>query len=466
MEAAAHAHEPGPRSGRAAPPCRRCLAGRYGPDRASRRHGARLGRHARAVGRTGEGGRRTLAACTVEGALAEVVSACAGPNVVTAWAVQLGAGPALLGAMWGLPQFAQLLQLPAAWLTSRYGRRRVAIFAVGGSRQVGLALLFLPFLALGARAGRTYVLAAFAISAVLAVLGHNAWLTWASNLVPGRLRGRYFGRRTAICTLIGTVAAVAAGRFLDHAAGRGDSAHALLLLTAMAALAGAASTAVMLLQHDPPGGPRPLVDWRELALPFSDPSTRQVLVVQGVWYAAVGLTASLSVLVMLRTLGLGFAGVSAYTATVAVMRTVSAPLWGRVLDRSGARGILVKTSFGVALLSALWLWAAPGRVWLIAVDAIVSGALLGGHQLALFTLPLAVAPREARSIYMAAFVMASGLAFGIASTVGGILTEPLAARWAAWGATTLFAVSAAGRAIAGALATRIVEPGHAGRAKA
>lgn len=399
--------------------------------------------------------RRSLIACTVEGALAEVVAACAGANVVTAWAIQLGAGPALLGLMWGLPQVVQLLQLPAAWLTSRFGRRSVAIFAVGGSRQVGLALLLLPILSLTPAAGRAYVLGAFALSAALGVLGHNAWLTWASDLVPARLRGRYFGRRTALCTLLGTVAAVAAGRLIDACNARGEGVRGLLLLTAIASVAGAISTAVMRLQHDPPGGPLPVVAWRQLLLPFRDRTARRLLEVQGAWFGAVGLTASLTVYVMLKTLQVGFAGLSLYTATIALMRVISAPLWGRVLDRRGARGILVKTSLGVAAFSAVWLWAAPGRIWLVAVDAVVSGALLGGHELALFTLPLTIAPRPSRAVYMAAFVMASGIAFGVASMLGGALAAPLGASWSIWGRRALFGAAALGRATAGWLASRI-----------
>ncbi|HXX65874.1 MAG TPA: MFS transporter [Polyangiaceae bacterium] len=404
--------------------------------------------------------RRSLTACTTEGALAEVVAACAGANVVTAWAIQLGAGPALLGLMWGLPQVVQLLQLPAAWLTSRFGRRAVAIWAVGASRQVGLALLLLPVLSRPPAAGRAYVLAAFALSAGLGVLGHNAWLTWASDLVPARLRGRYFGRRTALCTFVGTLAAIAAGRLIDASDARGEGVRGLLVLTAIAAVTGAISTAVMRLQHDPPGGPQPVVAWHQLLQPFRDRRARRLLEVQSAWYGAVGLTASLTVFVMLKTLQVGFAGLSIYTATIALMRVVSAPLWGRILDRRGARGILVNTSLGVAALSTVWLWAAPGRIWLVAVDAVASGALLGGQQLALFTLPLAIAPRSSRPVYMAAFVMTAGIAFGVASILGGAVTAPLGASWSIWGRRALFGAAALGRAAAGWLASRI-EPNEA-----
>src|SRR5689334_17748776 len=67
--------------------------------------------------------RTSLAACTTEGLVAEVVGACFGNAVLTAWAVELGASPLLLGVLWGLPYFGQVFQVPALWLTSHLGRK-------------------------------------------------------------------------------------------------------------------------------------------------------------------------------------------------------------------------------------------------------------------------------------------------------------------------------------------------------
>jgi hypothetical protein len=120
--------------------------------------------------------------------------------------------------------------------------------------------------------------------------------------------------------------------------------------------------------------------------------------------------------------------------------------------------VLAVCSFGLALSSALWLAAAPGRLWPIAVDAVVSGALLGGHGLAVFATPLAIAPpRGGRPLHLAAFVAVGGLSFGLASVAGGAITG--AAPALTIGAGVLFAASSCGRLGAGLLALRILEPG-------
>ncbi len=162
---------------------------------------------------------------------------------------------------------------------------------------------------------------------------------------------------------------------------------------------------------------------------------------------------------MLKTLHIGFTGMAIYTAALAGARVFATPLWGRVLDRIGARPVLVVCSVGSALASALWMLAAPGRLWPIALDAVLSGVLLGGQGLAAFAIPLAVAPKASRAMLLSAFVMAGGLAFGLGSIVGGAVVGSLPALVPALGVRALFAISAFGRLAAALLAHRILEPG-------
>src|SRR5262245_9688424 len=89
--------------------------------------------------------RASLVACSAEGLAAEVVSACFSGAVVTAWGMLLEASPLLLGVLWGLPHFGQMFQLPASWVTTRFGRRRVALISHALARQVTAPIALLPF---------------------------------------------------------------------------------------------------------------------------------------------------------------------------------------------------------------------------------------------------------------------------------------------------------------------------------
>jgi len=146
-----------------------------------------------------------------EGALAELVGACTSGGVLTAWALYLELPPMLIGVLGALPFTAQLVHLPASWFTRRIGGRTVALWTIGLARQSVLPLAALPFLPLELRVKQGVFLVCASASAALAVAGNNAWTSWMGELVPSSVRGRYFGRRSALCAFAAVCASLPVG---------------------------------------------------------------------------------------------------------------------------------------------------------------------------------------------------------------------------------------------------------------
>jgi MFS family permease len=368
--------------------------------------------------------RRSLHACSAEGIFAEVVNACAGGAVLTGWAIHLHAGALLTGLVVALPQLAQVVQIPAAWSTARLGHRRAAVALVAASRQAVLPLVALPFLPVSEHAAQAILLSVAAVSAVLGILGNNAWVAWMAELVPRRVRGRYFGRRTALCTIAGAAAAAVAGLLLDWARSRGHTGGMLALLQGAAAAGGVATTVLMLRQHDPArrleAAPPRLAD---ALAPLRDPAVRGLVRYVFTWNLAVGLAGSFFAYHMLKNLRMSFALVAVHGTAVAASRVLAAPVWGRLIDRLGARPVLVSCAFGISTLPLIWLFPTPTFLWPLVLDAVMAGVLWGGHNLAMFVLPLTATPRRGRPHYIAAISAAGGLAFSIATAVGGLLAQ-------------------------------------------
>jgi MFS family permease len=398
-----------------------------------------------------------------EGVVAEWVMACSGGAIITAWALYLGCGPlglALLGAM---PFLAQLMQLPGAWLTTRLGPRTAALVTVAVSRQAFLPLIALPFLPLSPEDQRAVLVAAAALHHGAGMLCNNAWVTWMGDLVPRRIRGRYFGRRTAISTLAGALAALTAGTFLDGARASEHTGHGLAALALAACVLGAVSTGLMALKHDPARGPR-VTDFcaARVLQPLRDAAARRFLAYGATWNAALGLSGPFFTLFLLEDLKLGFTWVALQTATVALSRMLAAPHWGRLIDRVGPRPVLRACTAGLMLSPLLWVLAGPERPWPIALDAVLSGVLLSGHGLAAFALPLAVAPARERPFYHAAFSMTGGAAYALAAAGGGaliqLLPRTLVIGGQAWGALqAVFLAAALARGCAALLSRHLAE---------
>src|SRR5438552_15856002 len=397
----------------------------------------------------------------VEGALAEVVGACTSGGVLTAWALYLELPLLLVGVLGALPFTAQLVQLPAAWCTRRFGSRRAALWTIGISRQCVLPLACLPFVPRPAGSKQAIFLGCASTSAALGVAGTNAWTSWMGDLVPGIVRGRYFGRRSALCALAATCASLIAGLVLDSGGNHDGAGTALCARTITASLAGAVTTWLLTRQHESrraiPPQAAPLQD---ALAPLQDVRARSLLAFQLAWSAAGGIAAAFYPLHMIGNLRMGFARMAIYTAAVAAFRMLAAPLWGRVLDPGGARPVLFTSAFALSLSPLFWIFAMEGRLWPLAIDAAVSGVANAGLSLATFSLPLALSRPSTRSFYVGALAAAGGLAAGIGSAAGGVFVKFLPDAWSFLGQPlvsthALFLAGAAARLCAAGFALRV-----------
>jgi hypothetical protein len=408
--------------------------------------------------------RASLEASIAEGAVAEVFGACAGGAVLTGWALYLGATPVVIGLLSALPLAAQIVQVPAAWLTQQFGAKPLAIAAIGASRLVWLPLVALPFLPLPPSTALMTFVAVVAIAAVFGVVGSNAWTAWMGDLVPGPIRGRFLGRRLIYVNIAGPLASLAAALALDELTPRGLKGETLGVLAAVACTAGIGSIWLLIAQQTP--CPRRVdsgCDWRDLRRSLHDPHARPLLAYLVAWNAAIGISAGFFSYHMLGNLKMAFLLVAAHGILVAAVRVGSAPAWGRLVDAFGAQPVLIVCSFGISIVPLIWLFVTPDRLWPIALEAVLAGALWGAHGIATFDLSIALSPRAGRPFYLAAFATAGGLGFAVSSTLAGVLAAALATPLRLLGSSwmdvhVLFLLSALGRAAAAGLALRIDEP--------
>jgi hypothetical protein len=405
--------------------------------------------------------RRSLKLSVGEGLAAEIVGACSGSTVLTGWALFVRASPMTLGLIVALPQLAQFVQIPAAWITSRWGSRRTAMWAVGLSRQSLLLLCPLPWLPRETQ--ESLLIAVAAVSTMLAVIGNNAWVTWMGDLVPRGIRGRYFGSRTAVTTVGAAVGTIGAGAFLDLLRRHGREGLGLALLALTGALAGLVASWLMRQQQPSQEELHRRPSVRDLIAPLRHENGRRLIAFQVTWNAAVGLAASFFTVYMLRQLQMSYVAIAVYGAVTSTTKVVFAPRWGRTIDRLGARPVVIVCSFAISAIPFLWLKADPHQLWPIAVDAIATGLFWGGQNQALFQLPLAVAPSRGRAWHLAVFSTAAGLTFALATTFGGWLVGQAPASMVIVGHEVsayqaLFALSGVARLMAATLSLRLIEP--------
>ncbi|HZH02343.1 MAG TPA: MFS transporter, partial [Myxococcaceae bacterium] len=374
--------------------------------------------------------RRSLIACTSDGIFAEVVTALTTGTVLTAWALHLRGNAFLIGLLAAIPFLCQIIHLPAAWMTSTWGYRKVALFSIAWSRRVFWLLAPLPFLPVSDGVKQAVLVAVALGNGVFGVVGNNAWVAWMGELVPESLRGRYFGRRNALSIVGGTVATFVAALILDGANAVGGTHIALAILATAASLSGQFSVWCIARQHVPHGAPAATgrMSLSATLKPFLDRETWPFLVYTSGWNSAVALAAAFFPVYMITYLKMNFLWIAAHAAGSALFRVLTSHLWGRALDRLGARPILVFCSFGITVIPLIWLFPTENFLWPVVVDAVVGGVLWAGHAIAAFSLPLTLAPKGNRPYYLAAFTATGGIFYAVFAVGGGALATALPER--------------------------------------
>jgi MFS family permease len=370
--------------------------------------------------------RRTLRLSVVEGMGAELFNAFGAGTMLTAWALHFGSGPFTVSLMAALPSVAQAMHFPAALWTGRLGGRTVALRAIAVSR-LSLALLVpLPFVPMATACRLGLLVAVAAVSSAAAMVANNGWATWMGALVPAPVRGRYFGRRTALCTLASALGGLAGSAFLDLARRHDHEAAALSFLALAATAVGAVTVRLMASQHEPPHVVQQ-PSLRALWSPWLHAPTRRLVAYSAGWNGAIGLSSGFFLLFMLRDLRMDYTLVAVHGLVGAAARIAVAPAWGRAIDHVGARRVLVVCTTVVATIPLWWLLPTPDQLWPVFLDAVLTGVFWGGHNLAMFHLPLSLTPQDGRARHLALLSAAGGVVFTLSGLLGGGLVE----RWPA-----------------------------------
>ena len=151
----------------------------------------------------------------------------AGAAIMTVFLSEhLGASPGMIGLNVALFTLGPLLSTLGAPLFNRVRRRRpLWVWLTAAGRAPYLLLPLVPLL-MHHESLRPYLLAAvIAIGALaMAINGMTSvgWWSWMADLIPDRMRGRFFGRRNRDLLIVAALVPLAAGLLLDLAVVRGE----------------------------------------------------------------------------------------------------------------------------------------------------------------------------------------------------------------------------------------------------
>ena len=406
--------------------------------------------------------RRTMRLSVVEGSLTQVFLNWTSGSVLIGYMLHVGANAAEIALVGSVPLLAQVASPGAAWLAAVLGRRKLlTVLLALVSRTSWLLAAALPTLPIPPGLQPTFLVGLVLVASFFLASNGTLWTAWMGDVVPERERGRYFGLRTGLTGVVGMLANLAAGWWLDRV-GAPLSFQVVLVVAVATALLG---VWIYSRQYDPPTS-RERLRWRDVVgVPLRDPGFRRFLAFAVYWTFVVFLAAPFVFPYFLDELRLSFTQVAIWSTIAATTSMLTTVMWGRVADRVGNKAVLAVGTFvaGVGLPGTWILAGASGWLGFIWISAVLDAIAWGAIGPAGFNLALVSTPRANRVVYIAMW----SLATGIAGFVGGALSGPLllgfqglasAAGSPSWTAYAgLFALSGVLRAMTWVLLRRVPE---------
>lgn len=338
----------------------------------------------------------------------------------------LGASDFLYGLIMALMPLANAFQLLASYVLERTCKRKQMMLTFGLIQRLiwipfGLIPFLVPSTALSLRIWSAVVMVL--VGSVSGPFVNVAFYSVCSDVIPLRIRGRYFAVRSRIATLLGMAFGFAVGALLD--ALPGFTGYAVVFT--LAGIAGSLDILSFLLMRLPPMHP-PAVNTglAQMIKPvLRDRKYMRMVMALTAWMFSVQIVAPYFNVYMLENMRMTNFEITVSCQIVSSLFLVLVvSRWGVALDSYGSRPVLMIGAFLTSFAPFFWTMIGPRMVWAVALVNVLSGMTYVAIDLGAQNLFMAQAKGENQSMYIALyffFTQLIGLAVG--SAVGGWLLD-------------------------------------------
>jgi MFS family permease len=363
--------------------------------------------------------RRDLRAIIGDG-VAFSVMVGTGESYIPAFALAAGLGEITAGLVATLPMLvgaAFQLVTPAA--VRRLGSQRRWVVFCASAQAASFAPLLIA--ALAGRLSRSVLFFSAALYWGFGMATGAAWNTWMTQIVPRRVRSRFFAVRARWSQVAVLAGLIAGGASLQIWA---DAQRPLLLFAALfgiALLSRAVSARFLASQSEPAGAVpdsmriSPTAFWAT----FRDPAHGRLLLYLIGTTMVVNVSAPYFTPFMLGPLELSYGEYAVLTGIAFVARIAAMPALGSLAHRAGSQRLLWIAGLGIVPLPAMWL-ITQHFAWLLVVQ-VLAGIAWGAFELATLLVFFDHIPDHQRTSVLSMFNLANALAVVIGAGVGSLL---------------------------------------------
>lgn len=343
-----------------------------------------------------------------------------GETYLSAFVLALGLGEVLAGLIVTVPMLiGALLQLVSPYAVARLGSHRRWVVACALCQ----ALSFAP-LAWGAWHGEmsaVWVFAAVSVYWGAGLATGPAWNTWVGRIIPGRIRARYFARRTRFGQAGVLLGFLCGGLSLQWGAGADVTLATFAVLFLIAMTCRLFSAGFLASQSEPRAAwraPR-LISWTELRGKLRHGNDGALLIFLLCMQMGVQIAGPYFTPFMIRHLHLSYGQYVVLLMGAFIGKILAAPALGRLAHQHGPRRLLLLGAWGIVPLSGLWL-VSHSLPWLMLLQ-FLGGVSWAAYELAFFLMFFESIREEERTSLLTLYNLAHSAAAVAGGLIGGLI---------------------------------------------
>ncbi len=391
--------------------------------------------------------RRSLRISTFDGISATIHGNLTGGVIFTSFLLTLGAQKIHFAIVNAVSALAQLFQVLSAFWVSRISRRKsVVVVSALLSRLILCAVVVVPYV-LPLPAALKVVIGAAFLWGALGSISANAWTGWMSDLVPRRIRGRYFSSRNFALALTTIVSSLAASWFLDQFTA--DPAKGLLsvlpslkgtwvftpanklgafaFLYLLAAVPAVVCALLVARQFEPERLQEPWLRRipfaRFVREPFKDKVFVRFLTFASLYAFINSFASPYWTPYFLEDLNMPYFTLAVCALVASICGLATTKLWGRLCDRFGNRPVIATVMFFTAIHPLYYLIATSEFLLPVYVDFASSGVMWTGFGIAMTNLLLLKGKSRTKEMFYAVYATTGALVVFAGSLLSGLLVE-------------------------------------------
>ena len=344
-------------------------------------------------------------------------------NFMIPLALAVGAGNEAIGLINSVPTFFGMISqlFTSKFIKKMKSKKKAALFTSLLNRFALIPIIFVPFFY---GSGVWMILIFLSLYILLTEVGDTAWTAWMADLVPEKIRGKFFGTRNMLSNIVALVTTFLVGWFLQWV----NDPIGFSIIFIISIIFGFISY-IYYRKIPEPEPPKYHRHFRFSFMHFLGGVKRHrnyssFVVFRMFMQFAVQLASPFVVVYMLRDLNIGYFWFAFATAAYILANMLSQKYWGIMSDRYGDSPIMKMCTLLTPFTILLWMFVNTGSQ--VVVLQIFNGFVWAGFNLASFNYLLDTVPKEARPVFIANYKFLTQLGMFVGPIVGGLFANYLA----------------------------------------